>query len=49
VLFRSELFKRLNKEIPKIVPWARIPVAWVSYNQREKREVKRNESAKEKE
>ena len=46
---KDELFKRLNKEIPKIVPWARIPVAWVSYNQREKREVKRNESAKEKE
>jgi len=31
----EDLFDKLDKDIPKIVPWARIPVSWVSYKHRE--------------
>jgi len=33
----TKLFKELDETIPKIVPWARIPVSWVSYKHREAR------------
>ncbi|MFW6119823.1 MAG: type III-A CRISPR-associated protein Cas10/Csm1 [Petrotogales bacterium] len=33
----SQLFKELDEKIPNIVPWARIPVSWVSYKHREVR------------
>lgn len=33
----TELFKKLDDKIPKIVPWARIPVSWVSFKHREVR------------
>ncbi len=31
----GKLFDKLDEDIPKIVPWARIPVSWVSYKNRE--------------